>query len=97
MNHFASTIASEEPLVSAISVAPGVVRTQMQVDIREKFGPEGMTKEALQRFVDLHENDQLLPPSVPAKIYAGLASRGIPAELNGSYLRYNDEKLAGFV
>ncbi|EDO15829.1 hypothetical protein Kpol_1057p17 [Vanderwaltozyma polyspora DSM 70294] len=97
LNHFTMTIASEEEKVKAIAVAPGVVDTQMQVDIREKFGPESMTPEALKRFTDLKENDQLVPSIVPATIYANLALKGIPQELNGQYLRYNDEKLKEFL
>ncbi|KAG0673980.1 hypothetical protein KLU848_0414 [Kluyveromyces marxianus] len=96
LNYFAKTIAFEEKQVSAISVAPGIVRTQMQEDIREKFGPKGMTKDALKQFVDLHENDQLVSPDVPASVYANLVSRGIPSEINGAYFDYNDEKLASF-
>lgn len=93
LNHFAMTVAQESPKVKAIAVAPGVVDTQMQDDIRDVFGPESMTPEALKRFEDLKKNRQLLHPSVPAVIYSRLALSGIPASLNGEYLRYNDERL----
>lgn len=93
LNHFAMTIASESTQVRSIAVAPGVVDTQMQVDITEVLGPAAMIPEALQRFLDLRKNKELLAPSVPAAIYSKLALQGIPAELNGQYLRYNDERL----
>lgn len=94
VNHFAMTVAQESSTVKAIAVAPGVVDTQMQVDIRDVFGPNSMPPEALKRFTDLKKNNELLHPSVPAAVYARLALKGIPNTLNGVYVRYNDERLS---
>lgn len=93
VNSFAQCLASELPLINTISVAPGVVDTQMQVDIRDTFGPRSMTQESLKRFTDLKQNNQLVDPRVPAAVYSKLVLNGIPGELNGKYLRYNDERL----
>lgn len=93
MNHFAQTIATEEKGVKTVSVAPGVVDTQMQIDIREKFGPESMTVDALKRFTDLKDNNQLLNADIPGTIYANLALKGIRDDINGKYLRYSDPLL----
>lgn len=93
LNHFAMTIAAEKPEVKSIAVAPGVVDTQMQIDITEVLGPNSMTQESLQRFLDLRKNRELLAPAVPAAVYGKLALQGIPQELNGQYLRYNDKRL----
>ncbi|ODQ62115.1 hypothetical protein WICANDRAFT_60179 [Wickerhamomyces anomalus NRRL Y-366-8] len=95
INHFAIQLAGEEPDVSIVSVAPGVVDTQMQVDIREKFG-QNMTPEGLKRFTDLKSNNELLDPSVPGTIFANLAQRGFSKEINGKYLRYNDPLLESY-
>lgn len=94
LNHFAMTIAEESSKVKTISVAPGVVDTQMQVDIREKYGPRSMTAESLKRFTDLKKDNLLLDAAVPAAVFSKLALKGIPQNLNGKYLRYNDERLA---
>lgn len=94
INQFAVQLAGEEPAVSVVAVAPGVVDTQMQQDIRDKFGAN-MTSEALKRFIDLKVNHELLDPVVPATIYANLAVRGFQY-LSGKYLRYNDELLAAY-
>lgn len=95
LNSFTLSVATEmNGKVRSIAVAPGVVDTQMQVDIREKLGPEGMPSDALKRFTDLHNNNQLLDASVPGHVYAELAIKGIPQDLNGLYLRYDDEKLS---
>jgi hypothetical protein len=52
-----------------------------------------MTEEAHKRFTDLKRNQELLDPSVPATIYANIAIKGIKDEINGKYLRYNDQLL----
>lgn len=90
------TLASEEQKIRAVAVAPGVVDTQMQSDIRERFGPKSMTPEALKRFTDLKENNQLLDVKLPATIYANLALNGISDQINGKYLRYNDSQLSSY-
>lgn len=94
LNHFIQSVAEEEAEhgVNAISVAPGVVNTSMQEDIREKFG-SNMKPEALQRFLDFHKNGDLLEPEVPAKVYVELALNGWSSKINGGYWRYNDEVL----
>ncbi|CAI4065020.1 hypothetical protein SKDZ_09G1980 [Saccharomyces kudriavzevii ZP591] len=95
LNHLAMDIASEEPSdkVRTVCIAPGVVNTQMQRDIRETLGPQGMTPDSLERFTQLHKNSMLLDPKVPAAVLAQLALKGIPDALNGQYLRYNDDRL----
>jgi NAD(P)-dependent dehydrogenase (short-subunit alcohol dehydrogenase family) len=95
VNHLIKALATEEDQISAISVAPGVVNTEMQQDIRDVFS-KNMSPDVAKRFFDLHKNNELLPPLVPATVYANLALRGFSKELNGSYLRWNDELLASY-
>jgi len=95
LNHLIFSLAEEEPAIQAISIAPGVVDTEMQQDIREKFG-SNMSKEGLQRFIDLHEKKQLLSPEEPGRVFANLSLKGWPADLNGQFLRYNDPKLESY-
>lgn len=95
INHLVELVASENPEVLAISVAPGVVATSMQEDIREKFGAN-MTPESHQRFTDLHREGKLLPPEVPATVYVNLAVRGWLKELNGHYYRVGEEALGDY-
>lgn len=96
LNHFILSVATEEADISAISVAPGVVDTNMQNDIRNKFG-KNMTKDALKKFVDLHKNNELLPPEVPATCYVNLALNGWDNTLDGKYLRINDNVLKPYL
>lgn len=92
LNHLVGSIAEEERSLFAISVAPGVVDTNMQVDIREKF-KSGMSSEQHSRFTGLKESGQLLHPAVPGEVLANLVLRGQGDDLNGKYIRYNDPVL----
>ena len=94
VNHLIMSIAEEEPDVTAILIAPGVVKTDMQSDIRTKCA-DGMGDDA-QKFHDLHANDQLLEPDVPGTVYAKLALNGWDKLLNGQYLRFNDDALKAY-
>ncbi len=91
INHLALSIAAEEPDIFTISVAPGVVNTSMQDDIREKHA-EGMGA-GHSRFLDLKKNNQLLDPVVPGTVLANLALKGEGSDLRGAYVRYNDPLL----
>lgn len=95
LNALAQQVVLEEPDVQAILVAPGVVNTSMQQDIREKFGAN-MTPESLKRFTDLHELGQLVAPEEPAAVYANLVLRGWDKPLNGGYFRYNGDELLAY-
>ncbi|CAI4065653.1 hypothetical protein SUVZ_09G1920 [Saccharomyces uvarum] len=97
LNHFAMTLANEEKQVKAIAVAPGIVDTEMQVNIRENVGPSSMSAEQLEMFKGLKENNQLLDSTVPATVYAKLALNGIPEGVNGQYLSYNAPVLKDFM
>ncbi|ANZ76100.1 BA75_02627T0 [Komagataella pastoris] len=92
LNHFSQSLDSEESDISSISIAPGVVDTQMQEDIRNVFG-QNMKPDAHKRFTDLKEENKLHPPEVPAAVYANLALKGIPTDLSGKYLRFTDPLL----
>ncbi|QLQ80650.1 hypothetical protein HG537_0D06510 [Torulaspora globosa] len=96
LNHFAMTIANEEKSVKALAIAPGIVDTQMQVEIRENVGPKAMSEEALSLFKGLKSDNRLLDSSVPATVYAKLALNGIPEAVNGKYLSYDAESLKEF-
>lgn len=95
LNHLMLTIAEQEDTVKTLSVAPGVVDTSMQLDIREKH-KQVMKPDSHKRFTDLHEKGQLLPPDVPATVYVNLSLNGWDDSINGTYLRYNDEPLTKY-
>lgn len=96
LNHLIQTLVAEDKEVNAISIAPGVVDTNMQEDIREKFGAN-MTPESLQKFIDLHKNKGLLPAEVPASLLVNLAVKGWGLDLNGGYYRIGQDALKEFL
>ncbi|CAI5757745.1 unnamed protein product [Candida verbasci] len=86
LNHLIQSIAFDEPEIKTISIAPGVVDTSMQEQIRNEVGVK-MSKEGLQRFIELHEKGQLVKPEEPARVLVQLALNGWPDHINGKYLR----------
>ncbi|GMM55724.1 sepiapterin reductase family protein [Maudiozyma humilis] len=95
LNHLALTVANEEPNVRCLAVAPGIVDTSMQVNIRENVG-NNMSAEHHAMFKDLKESNKLLDSNVPATVYANLALRGVPESINGTYVSYDCAELASF-
>ena len=95
LNNLMLTIAEQELDVKSLAIAPGVVDTDMQANIRNKAG-KNMQPDALKKFTNLYENKQLLLPEVPAKVYANLALKSWSDDVNGQYLRFNDDKLASY-
>jgi hypothetical protein len=58
MNHFCLSLATEVPEISAVSIRPGVVDTQMQKEIRTAH-VQAMG-EGNQRFQNFHKDGKLL-------------------------------------
>lgn len=92
LNHFNRVLAAEEPAITTLAVRPGVVDTAMQTQIRQE-GASGMPSAAHQRFVNLHADDQLLPPEKPARAIATLACHA-PHAWSGDFIEWNDERVA---
>ncbi|CCD23673.1 sepiapterin reductase family protein NDAI_0C00130 [Naumovozyma dairenensis CBS 421] len=95
INRFAMTVGHEEPAVKCLSVAPGIVDTSMQVNIRENVGTS-MSAEHHQMFKDLKETNKLASSEDVATVYSKLALNGIPKDLNGTYISYDDPLLKDF-
>ncbi|KAL2062227.1 hypothetical protein VTL71DRAFT_6493 [Oculimacula yallundae] len=93
MNHLAGTLANEEPLITTVSVRPGVVDTDMQIEVRSHNKVMDSTDAA--KFKSLHEEGKLLKPEQPGNVMARLAV-GAQKELSGKFLSWNDKELAAF-
>ncbi|KAI9681535.1 MAG: hypothetical protein M1817_002819 [Caeruleum heppii] len=94
LNHLALTLRVEEPLVTTVSIRPGVVDTQMQMDIRGVH-IEKMDAKDQEKFMGLKEKGELLRPEQPGGVIARLVM-GATKELSGNFLSWNDEALAAF-
>jgi NAD(P)-dependent dehydrogenase (short-subunit alcohol dehydrogenase family) len=94
INHLAMTLGGEEKDVTTISVRPGVVDTEMQRDIREKYNKE-MDEQDAARFAELKATGGLLNPEQPGHVMAKLVLEA-PRELSGNFLSWNAEELKAF-
>ncbi|GBC61801.1 short-chain dehydrogenase [Desulfonema ishimotonii] len=92
LTHFTRVLAAEEKELTAISVRPGVVDTEMQELIRCE-GPKSMPEERAAYFQRLKDENKLEPPHVPARAIAWLALRA-PRSLSGEFVNYDDPRIA---
>lgn len=96
INLFALTLAHEEPDIVSLSVAPGVVDTDMQTLIRDKHvGTGELDAKDEQKFLNLKAQNKLVKPEDSGRLYANLVL-GATSDLSGQYLRYDDPKLSSF-
>ena len=84
LNHLTGTLATEEPDITVVSVRPGVVDTDMQVEVRGNHAV--MDGKDAEKFKSLHEEGKLLKPEQPGNVMARLAV-GAEKELSGKFLR----------
>jgi NAD(P)-dependent dehydrogenase (short-subunit alcohol dehydrogenase family) len=84
INHLAYTLQTEEPEVTSISLRPGMVDTQMQVELRTDHA-EGLGKDA-SKFTDAYKYGKLLKPEQPGHVIANLVLNA-PLELSGAFLK----------
>jgi len=94
LNHLALTLAVEETDITTVAVRPGVVDTEMQLDIREEHGRRMDGKDA-SKFKSLHEEGKLLKPEQPGNVMARLALEA-GEDLSGKFLSWNDKELDGY-
>jgi NAD(P)-dependent dehydrogenase (short-subunit alcohol dehydrogenase family) len=91
LNMLAASVAKEEPLVTTISIRPGILDTDMQTLLREK-GKDCLESDMYQYFVDAHKNQQLIAPMVSGAVIAKLC-HDIPKDLSGRFLDWTAEEL----
>ena len=84
--HLGMTLALEEPDICTLSIAPGVVDTEMQRELREIHSAV-MTEEDTRRFQNLHKEGKLLKPEQPGNVMARIVLAP-PFELSGKMMRY---------
>jgi NAD(P)-dependent dehydrogenase (short-subunit alcohol dehydrogenase family) len=91
LNHFTQILATEETAVTAVSVRPGVVDTDMQTFIRRE-GPKAMPVEQAAYYRQIKDRGELEPPEIPARSIAWLALYA-PSEFSGKFLDYDDPQI----
>jgi len=94
LNHLGMTIGVEEPDITTLSIAPGVVDTEMQRELRELHSSLMEEKDAA-RFHTLHKEGGLLRPEQPGHVMARVVLDP-PKSLSGQFLRWDSKDLAIF-
>ena len=92
LNHFTRVLAAEEPAVTALTVRPGVVDTDMQAVLRNA-ADNAMPLEQIAYYRQLKERGELEPPQIPARAIAWLALHA-PSEFSGQFLDYDDPRIS---
>jgi NAD(P)-dependent dehydrogenase (short-subunit alcohol dehydrogenase family) len=93
LNHFTRVLAVEEPELTALTVRPGVVDTNMQTFIRQE-GPRSMPSDQADYYRQLKDRGELEPATIPARSIAWLALYA-PREFSGKFLDYDDPLIRG--
>ena len=94
LNHFTRVLAAEEPAVTALTVRPGVVDTDMQAVLRDEDEVDNaMPVEQIAYYRQLKERGELEPPEIPARAIAWLALHA-PREFSGQFLDYDDPQIS---
>ena len=91
LNHFTRILAVEEPEVTALTLRPGIIDTEMQAVVRRE-GQKGMPVNTYKRFVAFHEQGKLLSPEEPGQATARLALFA-PREWSGEFIAWNEERV----
>ena len=95
VNHFARTLATEEPHITSIAFRPGKIDTPMQKTIR-RDGSAGMSAEGYAKFVGYHGSGALISPFIVGQILAALALYA-PHEWTGEFINVTEDRLAKLV
>lgn len=86
LNSLSSNLAFEDKDITSITVAPGRVDTDMQVQIRSS-GQESMDKAQWNTFQDAFEQGKLLKPEQPGNVIAKFVANP-QRDLSGQNLKY---------
>ncbi|CAE6467528.1 unnamed protein product [Rhizoctonia solani] len=98
MNSLARTLANEEKDIVSVAVRPGVVDTELFIDVVNKtdaISLASMKPDEHSRFISLHADSQLVKPEDTGHVIAGL-SVGAKAELSGSFVDWESDEVKEF-
>ncbi|KAJ5151720.1 Short-chain dehydrogenase/reductase SDR [Penicillium capsulatum] len=94
MNNFAQSLGCEEPDITSLAIQPGMVDTDMQVELRDVHGAF-LDAEMHSKFTGAHKDGLLLKPEQPGHVMAKVVLDA-PKELTGRFLAWNGEELKAF-
>ncbi|KAL4241942.1 NAD(P)-binding domain superfamily protein [Abortiporus biennis] len=89
MNSLCRTLAQEEPDVVSVALRPGMVDTDMQVQIRET-GSAYLADKDYSKFVSAHSEGRLVKPEDSGHVIAALAVRASKS-LSGQFVSWDSD------
>lgn len=95
LDHLTLILAAEMKDVVSVGLRPGVVDTQMQVEIVQRGGA-GMPQDEHQKFVKQKQDGKLIDPALPGQAVAALALYA-PKDWSGQTLDWNDPQVQELV
>ncbi|KHO01296.1 short-chain dehydrogenase [Metarhizium album ARSEF 1941] len=94
LNSLSSHLAVEDKDITSITISPGRVDTDMQVQVRSS-GLQSMDKAQYDTFVQAFEQGKLLKPHQPGNVIARFVASP-KRELSGQNLTWNSTELASY-
>lgn len=110
MNYLCSSLSLEEPQIAFICITPGIVDTGMQKEVRDhrksmlclrilvliriQADQNNLPIEQYNWLKDLYAKGGLLRPEQPARSFVHLAVNGIPPEIVGTVVPWDDSRIA---
>lgn len=94
MNSLCRTLAEEEPDVISVALRPGMVDTNMQLNLRS-IGGAHMEEKAHDHFVQAHAQGKLVKPEDCGHVIAALSIQA-PKTLTGQFVSWDSEECAPF-
>jgi len=94
LNSLCRTFANENPQITSVAIAPGLVDTAMQAALRSE-GASTMAAAEFSRFTKAHSEGSLLNPNQCGYVIANLAVSA-KKDLSGKFVRWDDEDCAPY-
>ncbi|KAJ1994847.1 hypothetical protein H4R33_000081 [Dimargaris cristalligena] len=94
VHRLAASLTVEEAAITTVTIAPGVVDTDMTRIVRED-AESGMSSHEHARFVGLEANKEMVRPEQPGHVIAAVAISG-ESSLGGKEFKWNDSPLAQY-
>ncbi|KAK5026927.1 hypothetical protein LTS07_007226 [Exophiala sideris] len=92
VNALVAGLAMEEPEVACLSVTPGIAESGLQKQMREEL-KDKLRPDMHKMLSGLHARGELLKPEQPGSTLARLAVQGVPKEISGQMLPWNDDRI----
>jgi len=92
MNCLCAGLTLEEPDISCLCMTPGIADTGLQKEVREKHKTD-LPEHMYSWLNDMHLKGELLRPEQPGGSLAKLAMHGVPQEIAGEVVGWDDKRI----